>query len=308
MKYISLALGIVLLATACEKDITVKVPPQSTKLVLNGIINMGNPFRVSVGKTAGILDLTTPDSYKVTNALVQLYENGVLKDTLVYNANNDAYRVKNNTLAQTGNTYRIQASVPGFTTVEALTVAPATIAIQSITRRQNAKTDANGNVLDEVKITFKDDATAKNFYLFKFRQANGFNGNTVIYTNMYYCLHSSDKDIDRRNNSDPTDFESCLDDEFFMQDKNFNGSTKEVLVFVEHQALEPYKHPTNNRVYRPIVELNSITADHYKYRKSYNAYQDSEDNPFAEPVLVFGNVKNGYGVFSTYSVVRDTIR
>ena len=308
MKYISVALVVVLLATACEKDITVKVPAQPPKLVVNGIINMGNPFRVSVGKTAGILDLPTQDSYRVTNALVQLYENGTLRDTLVYNANNDVYRVKNNTLAQTGNTYRIQVTAPGFITVEALTVAPSTIAIQSITRRINAKTDANGNMLDEVKITFRDDAAATNYYLFKFRQAAGLSGNTVEYTNMYYCLHSSDKDIDRRNNDDPTDFESCLDEEFFMQDKNFNGSTKELLVFVDHKALEPYRHPSNNRVYRPVVELNSITADHYKYRKSFNAYRDSEDNPFAEPVLVFGNVKNGYGVFSTYSVARDSIR
>lgn len=308
MKNRFVVVSFMLLIAGCEKDITVKVPQQPTKLVVNGIINMGNPFRVSVGKTAGILDLTTPDSYKVTNALVQLYENGTLRDTLVYNANNDVYRVKNNTLAQTGNTYRIQVTAPGFTTAEALTVAPATIAIQSITRRLNAKTDADGNRLDEVKITFKDDAAGTNYYLFKFRQANGFNGNTVSYTSMYYCLHSSDKDIDRRNNDDPTDFESCLDEEFFMQDKNFNGSTKELLVFVDHNALEPYRHPTNNRVYRPIVELNSITADHYKYRKSFNAYRDSEDNPFAEPVLVFGNVKNGYGVFSTYSVARDSIR
>ncbi len=300
-------LSFILLLAACEKDITVKVPPQPTRLVVNGITSMNSAFRVSVGKTAGILDLTTPDSYKVTNALVQLFENGVLKDTLVYNAGTDAYRVKNNTIAQTGNNYRVKVTVPNFTTAEAETVAPANIVIQSITRRMNAKTDNNGNMLDEVKIIFRDSAATTNYYLFKFRRPSYINGNTVNY-NGIYCLHSSDKDIDRRNNSDPTDFDYCIDQEFLMQDKNFNGGLKEILVFINHEELNPLVNTTNNRVYRAVVELNNITADHYKYRKSYDAYQDSEDNPFAEPVLVYGNVKNGYGVFSTYSLARDTIR
>lgn len=307
MKYFLITLTIVLFAIACEKNITVKVPVQPVKLVVNGIISMNNPFRVSVGRTAGILEVLGPDSFKITNALVQLYENSVLKDTLVYNTNSGIYRVKNNTAALSGNTYRITASVPGFTTAEATTIAPAPIAIQSITRRINAKTDANGNLLDEVKIIFKDDATVTNYYLIKIRRPFYPDGNTAVY-NGIYCLHSSDKDIERRNNTDPTDFENCIDQEFFMQDKNFNGSLKEISVFVNQYELNPVRNPTNNKIFKAVVELNNITADHYKYRKSYNAYRDSEDNPFAEPVLVFGNVKNGYGVFSTYSLARDTIR
>jgi hypothetical protein len=306
MKY-TIALFAILLLASCEKDIIVDVPPQTTKLVVYGISSTNTPFRVYISKTAGILQNTTPDSYQVTNAFVQLYENNVLKDTLVYDASTRNYAVKRNTRAVAGNTYLLKASAPNITEVEAETVTPKAITIQSITRRANARTDANGQQLDELKITFTDDAATANYYVVKI-QAPHYNGGGNMAYGPIYCMHSSDKDIERRNNADPTDFENCIDGEFFMTDKNFNGRTKELLLFVQHYNLDPVINPMNNRLYRPVVELNSVTAHHYKYRKSFDAYTDSEDNPFSEPVLVYTNVKNGYGVFSTYSMVKDTIR
>ncbi len=302
-----LALSVLIFLSSCERDVTFNVPTQPPKLVVNGISSINTPIRVNIGKTANILQAYTTDMYRVTDAFVQLYENNILKDTLVYNATNNSYLVKRNTVAMPGNTYLLKAAGNGFTTVEAETKTPKTITINSITRRVNARTDANGNMLDEVKITFTDDGTAANYYAFKVKRPNYLNGNTMVYGGIY-CMHSSDKDIDRRNNADPTDFENCIDQEFFMSDKNFNGRVKELLLFIRNNELEGFYSPSNNRTYKSIVEINNITAEHYKYRKSYDTYQDSEDNPFAEPVLVYSNVKNGYGIFSTYSIGRDTIR
>ena len=121
-------------------------------------------------------------------------------------------------------------------------------------------------------------------------------------------MHSSDRDIEGRNDGDPTEFETCINDEFFLRDKNFNGKTKEIVLFILHADLEPFLIPTTTRTVKSIVELHSITADQYKYRKSLGAYRDAEDNPFAEPVLLYGNIKNGYGIFVTYDLARDTIR
>jgi hypothetical protein len=206
-----------------------------------------------------------------------------------------------------GRTYLLKAASPGLTAVEAETTTPGSIAIHSITRRNNVRKDAAGNWLDEVKITFTDAAAADNFYLFRVRRPLYQGGNNINYSGIG-CMHSTDKDIERRSNDDPTDFERCIDNEFYMTDKNFNGKTKEVILFITHHDLQPVLVPSSNRYVKPIVELQNITNDHYKYRKSYSAYRDAEDNPFAEPVLVYGNVKNGYGIFSTFELARDTIR
>ena len=298
----------ILLSVACERDVIIDVPPQTTKLVVNGLTRVNTAFRVTVSKTAGILDSTNPASYKVPDALVQLYQNNVLKDTLVYETTSNSYLVKRNTRPQSGSTYTLTVDAPGFTSAIAETVTPAAISIQGITKRINVKKDANGEYLDEVKITFTDDAAATNYYLIKIRRPGYFGGGGNVNYSGIYCMRSSDKDIDRRNNGDPTDFENCINQEFFMSDKNFNSQAKELLLFIQHKELEPFLNISNNRYLKPIVELHSITYDHYKYRKSYDAYKDAEDNPFAEPVLVFSNVKNGYGVFSTFDLARDTIR
>ena len=75
-----------LILLSCEKDIKVKAPSQQVKLVVNSITAINRPFTATIGKTAGILDLTTPESYLVNNASVLLYENDVLKDTLTFNS------------------------------------------------------------------------------------------------------------------------------------------------------------------------------------------------------------------------------
>ncbi|MDB5192217.1 MAG: hypothetical protein JWQ96_1780 [Segetibacter sp.] len=307
MKNIIASLLIIILVASCEKDIRVDVPRQPLKLVLDGLASENTAFKVFVGKTAGILDLTTPNTYKVTNALLQLYENNVLKDTLVYDPNTNMYQVKYNTTAQPGKTYLLKADAPGFTTTEAETVTPEKITIQSITRRVNARTDASGNKLDEVKITFLDNAANSNFYLFRVSRPSYYDGREVVYGPIY-CMHSNDKDIDRRNNADPTDLENCMDPQFLMADKNFNGRVKEVILLIDQQDLRTVFNPRNNRTYKPVIEMDGITADYYKYRQSYDAYEDADGNPFAEPVLLFTNVKNGYGFFSTYTVAKDTIR
>jgi hypothetical protein len=254
-----------------------------------------------------VLDSINLQDYRVTNAFVQLYENNVLKDTLVYIPSSGKYVVKRNTRPLQGNTYLLKASAPGFTAVEAETITPKPTPIQSISKRMNVKKDAGGNFLDEVKITFTDDASAENYYLFRIRRPL-FQGGTIPNYAGVDCMHSSDRDIEGRNNGDPIEFETCIDREFLMRDKNFNGKIKEVILFIQHTDLDPVFIQSTNRTYKPIIELHSITADHYKYSKSTGAYRDAEDNPFAEPVLVYGNVKNGYGIFVTYNLIRDTIR
>src|SRR5687768_16947856 len=92
----------VLVLLSCEKNITVKTPEQPVRLVVNSITGINTPFTAVVGKTAGILDLTTPESYLVNHATVLLYENNVVKDTLTFNSATGCYKVRNNTLARAG--------------------------------------------------------------------------------------------------------------------------------------------------------------------------------------------------------------
>lgn len=56
------------------------------------------------------------------------------------------------------------------------------------------------------------------------------------------------------------------------------------------------------------VEVKSITLDllhtdeyYYRYHQSAQAHDIAADNPFAEPVLLYSNVRGGLGVFASYT-------
>jgi hypothetical protein len=38
-------------------------------------------------------------------------------------------------------------------------------------------------------------------------------------------------------------------------------------------------------------------GDYYRYMNSLVAYRKSVDNPFAEPVNLYADITNGYGIF-----------
>jgi hypothetical protein len=57
-----------------------------------------------------------------------------------------------------------------------------------------------------------------------------------------------------------------------------------------------------------MFSLHHVSASFYQYSLSARRYDDAEDNPFAEPVILYSNVKNGYGVFSMGSTRKYIIQ
>lgn len=93
-----------------------------------------------------------------------------------------------------------------------------------------------------------------------------------------------------------------------MTDKNFNGQVKEITLYILSDLLSPLVHRTTNKIYKSIVELHSLTYNYYRYLKSQGSYIDNKENPFSEPAVIYSNVINGYGIFTSFNLARDTIR
>jgi hypothetical protein len=72
-----------------------------------------------------------------------------------------------------------------------------------------------------------------------------------------------------------------------LSDQSFNGNTYRVRIQADN-----YNQDT-----LPTLEVYRLTEDAYRYAVSRYAYENSVDNPFAEPVNVHNNVSEGYGYF-----------
>ncbi|MBY5957420.1 DUF4249 domain-containing protein [Membranicola marinus] len=50
---------------------------------------------------------------------------------------------------------------------------------------------------------------------------------------------------------------------------------------------------------RILVRLSNLSEDYIRFLKSSRQYTANQDNPFTEPVEIYSNIKNGYGVFAS---------
>ncbi|MCX6318151.1 MAG: DUF4249 domain-containing protein [Bacteroidetes bacterium] len=299
------------LLSGCEKTVNIDIPQKEPKLVINARLVKNEVFSVSAGRSRGVLSPVNYSSslieqYVVKTAAVVVFENGTAIDTLVYQPGDFLYKSVRNTRVQDGKVYTVAVSAAGYTTAQASAAVPSQSVIAGVTRIRNSRTTASGTPQDEITIKLSDPPGERNFYLVQLWGA-GF-GNP--FGNSIYCVSTTDKDVeDIGDNTDPFDPDNCYDGGLLlMRDDNFNGGLKQLRLFVDASQLDEYNDPVTHRIYRPYIHVYRISEDEFKYNKSNNAYTNTGDNPFAEPINIFSNVKNGYGIFSLSTVAVDTLR
>ena len=300
MKKFTVIAAILLIVSSCERDAHIDIPPQVPKLVTESEQGQNTFPEARIVHTRSVVDPLPPygsaDPYVVKNAVVLLYENDIFKDSLKYNASDDNYKAAIAKI-QAGKTYKLVFSAPNFPTAEAVSFTPTLVPISNMVFTQDARSDADGNPEDEIKMTFSDNGTTEDYYLV--RILNG-------YGDYLYCVTTNDKDVEKLVEEDPLYPEDCLQsNRLLLSDQNFNGTTKTLIFYAGSGELDPAT--TQSGLQKARVELLHINKDYYKYIKSLNSQENATDNPFAEPVNLFTNVKNGYGFFTTYAIAVDSI-
>jgi hypothetical protein len=307
MKKIICLLFFIPVLFSCEKNVTIKIPEKEPSLVVDARMKEGDIIELAVSKSRYILKPlenpnSYPESYVVTNAVVVVYENGIAIDTLVYNPMDFIYRSKDSLTIRAGYRYSIKVTAPGFKEVTSESIVPSQSEIADVKRVRHARVNSDGSDVDEITIKL-DDPAETNFYLIKFYGAS--------YNNQYNytlgCVGTSDKDIEAiGDDGGPLEEDNCrAGGNLLMKDLNFNGRQKQVKFSIVSNQLNEIT--VNGVTYRPYVTVLRITEDYFKYAKSLATYQNLHDNPFGEPVNVYTNVKNGYGIFTAYTAAAATL-
>jgi hypothetical protein len=302
-QYFFLPLIALVIFSSCEKSVTVDVPEKPSSLVINAILKKDQVIRVIVGKSRYILQSGQGlDAYVVKNAVPVIFENNIPIDTLVLASSGYIYTSPKNKTIRAGYTYTIKITAPGFSAAEATTIVPSQSEAPEVTRVKDARVTSDGVHKDEIIVKLNDPAE-KNFYLLQFFQAPFQPGDE--YT--VYCASTTDKDLELvGDNADPLSTDNCYDaDNLILRDDNFNGQVKQLRFYIESGILHDGTG-VNGQTTKPYVRLSRITEEQFKFIKSFSVYNMAVDNPFAEPVNVFSNVKNGYGIFAAYtSATKD---
>lgn len=289
----------ILVLVSCEKVIDISIPDKDRKMVVNGLVESGKPVRIHLSRSRSVLE--SDSLLAIAGAEVALYSGNSLIGTL--QEVSGGYYTLPGFLPLTGETYRLTAARSGMSGVEATAVLPPVVPILSVDTL--TITGEWGQQEMRLSVKFNDPAGQHNIYAFgadvTYKEIDyitmQYTGRLVTQTSY---LYGND---DRFLKSESINFEGKL----YFEDLLFDGLPKTV-----EFGISDYAYYESDTVWLQ-VRMHQIDPSYYRYILSYNAYQDAHGNPFSEPVQVYTNVVNGFGIFagsssSGFSIITHGMR
>mgnify|MGYP005855086981 CR=1 FL=1 len=300
-----------LLVSSCET--TEKIddfPRRPSKLVVNSFFTADSLWEIQVSKSLSVLD--NADLQKINNASIDIYKNSELIDT-IRGAGTDGWYRSGLYPPEEGENYSIEVSAPGFSNIiYAEDVAPEPVPISNVSFTlidssfyfshhqaiigEEYYTPVYGTIEGTFNITFSDPGTRENYYmlsLFSYYKYYDFEDSTIAYHEKRDISFTTNDPV--AGNNDDSYISSLL-----FNDDFFNGQNYQLKVTIMDWDA------TLDKEY--VFELMSINKAGYLYRRSVEEYQNSKGDPFSEPVRIYSNIENGFGIFAGYAVDSYTFQ
>lgn len=279
---------------SCSEDffdsvVEVDIPEHTPILAVTSYIGDQDSFiQVYVGSTVGVLENEEPKV--ISAAKVELLKNGTLLHDVPYDENFGFHTLRDITPLGNGDAeYTLRVSATGFESVEAVQRMPQPVAITEIEFEEDGIIDDEGERLNRITIEWTDPSASEDYYALTANGTYEFDPQT---TEVYGI---------NMGTSDPIAIENR--DGILLKDVTFNGREYRL----NNHTYDLYNLDSYQSVFL-TVNLRSVTRDRFNYENSITAYNNSEDNPFAEPAIVFSNFKNGAGIFALESNSTKTIQ
>lgn len=289
---------------SCDEDsfqqtVDIDLPDHESKLAITATFEQDSSLRAYVSNSVAVLE---DFDEKVDGATFKLFENDELVTTFEYvdNSFDGFYRDPSNldNLLVPGNAYTIEVSHPVYGNVNATQIMPSSPKIDSIKYTIGGTVDPiDGYEMDEVLLYFSDLPNEENYYMIEVFEDGYYidwqTGDTLeTYT---YSNYVSSQDPLVVNGYKVGEYSSLV----MISDRSFEDS-KYVLRFATDMSY-------NEEIYKRI-RLTAITEDVYRFQQSLYLYDESQYNPFAEPVIVHNNIEGGYGIFGLMASDEVTIK
>ena len=309
-KYILFILMVVSIL-ACTKTLDFDDEGLANKLVFNGIIQTGDSFTSNLSRSSSILSETgfgiPPMSAYGT---IQLYENGTLLSTA---SSPFGQFSLTDIKPKAGASYRVVVNSENET-IEAQTTIPEKANVLSV---DTTSVKSNNNLRSTIlNLRIKDPEGEDYYRIIYMRETISYlqdnKGVRKYYRNYsQYGIGSDDPVFKSVYNNFGDEIIDGPDNEYsIFPDTYFNGKEYSMkLSYYENlSSYSGYGYGNSSVVYgtKQIYERNEIHVqklsknlyNYLKYLKLYNFYHD---NPFAEPVPIYSNVKNGIGIFAGFN-------
>ncbi len=296
IKHIYLILILVLIFSGCEKEISLEFDTPDDILCLNCILEAGNDtVAIYVTKVQSVQNDTafTP----VENARIELTKDGQILQGIIYRGNG-RYLLKHK--PEVGKKYEIRVEVEGYEALTAETTIPVFPDAHAKFKQDTIYDDywVNGyRTVNKIVIDLKDTPT-HDYYWFRLARIINFRGSPW---GEYYISYKTDK---------------MYFDEFnryYVQDISYPFTSYEYkgALRLDEQVFLNSEIQFSLAAKLPIT-LFVINGDvyfdkHYKSSIKQFLTYDYDDLPIFEPVQIYSNINNGFGIFSSIAISKFDI-
>ncbi len=267
-----------LLFLSCELIVDVDVPFEKKQITVNSFFNPDSLWTIQLNLNRHVLDeqpFEMPDG-----AHAVIYQDDQPSDTLI-SIGNGQYQ-SDNGKPDVDKNYSIRISHPNHGELRAHSSVPSPAQIIS------AEMYASGSQNTTIKVKLQDAPAEDNFYeLFADLEQEYYQNQsqTIIVSEHRLQLTSEDPAI--QNDNEP------YSNTVIFKDILFNG--KEVELTFKVDAYNIANFGVIN------ITLRTLSEDGYNYLRTARLQENTSGDPFAQPVNVYNNIQNGFGIFAGYS-------
>jgi hypothetical protein len=284
-KLIYIALFIIFLVS-CEKEIAYKGKDKDPVLVLNGLIEIDSTFRIYLERSFFFLSDEDPsDKFIKSGATITLtnLSSGEIF-TMTNSTNENCYDFP--FISPENTKFKIEIQHPDYETIKSEMTTNHKIEIISVDT--SSFTNTNG-LQKRAKIKWND-PLGENYYflrVYSYDPEFGYKYNTWFSSSDPSLTEGIDPALSASNSQT---------DEVYFNDILFDNKEKilEINFDIYYGSSQEY-----NPIY--TYELITLNKEAFKYIQSVKKYLYG-DNFLSEPIKVYSNIENGFGIFgSTYT-------
>ncbi len=276
-----------------EQVVDIDIPEHKAAIsLIADVSTLDTAVVVNVGRSASILNSPEELQLQQTPAIKFFHNNELLAEDFECQYDFCTHLLDQPLPNSVGDSYRIEVSADSWETVSSTQELPAAPIIKETEFIPKGTVDPEGYIANAWNLLIQDPPNQENYYRIDIKlklYEAGFPDST------FYLIPAYPSSID------PVLSNIYLSDGAGMvcSDATFNGSEYWLRLY-DYTEIYPEIHSV-------IFEVSSITKDAYLFYKSFSAYQDSQFNPFAEPVVVHENIENGHGIFILRNAIQEEI-
>lgn len=280
--------------SACEKEIEIEIEEGVDELVFNAWFQVGEVPELEISKSVFIFDKNSTSM--IRNAKVRLYQNNELYGELIYDPEKERY-TNTELEVEEASQYEIIAEHPQYGVVKSKVQVPAKLNAEDVSLSYtNFVTEQNSyqNYSGEVRITIGDPAEGRNYYLIRVMSVEksynpDLSQDTIYRYNYRNTLHTNDNQI-------YVIYQYGGGDLLLLSDDIFNGNVYTVKLSSYNDLRSDEQFFDSSSYFKRYHQIQLYQVNEAFYRYYISLENNEYPEVFTEPVQVYSNVENGYGI------------